>query len=118
MGGMINLNEHDAALVATVRAAIDAALANAKSPIAVTKKICVYATRYRNQGREAARRRHAFAGVCEVSNAPLEWKHAQLDEMDPEFGYSGRLRWVCSVANNSGKHSCGVCTGPARAGVQ
>ena len=39
-----------------------------------------------------------------ISNA-----HAHLDELEPEKGYAGRLRWVCQRANNSGKHSCGVC---------
>jgi hypothetical protein len=34
---------------------------------------------------------------------------AVLDEMEPEKGYSGPVRWVCHKANNSGKRSCGGC---------
>jgi hypothetical protein len=32
-----------------------------------------------------------------------------LDELEPEKGYEGRVRWVCPKANNSGRHSCGKC---------
>jgi hypothetical protein len=79
----------------------------------VAKRISVLAMRHRNKGRPAAMLRHPFKGICEVSGQPIERRHAELDEMEPELGYAGKLRWVCQVANNSGKHSCGGCTGPA-----
>ena len=110
---MLKLDDHDAALVALVKARLDAAVINAHSPSAVAKRIHSLAARHRMKGRVAAIKRHPFKGKCEVSGAPLDKVHAHLDELDPELGYSGRVRWVCQVANNSGRHSCGVCTGPA-----
>jgi hypothetical protein len=32
-----------------------------------------------------------------------------LDEIEPEKGYFGLVRWVCHKANNSGKCTCGGC---------
>jgi len=105
----LNLDDHDVALVAKVKAAFDAAIATAHQPIGVAKRIHSLAARRRNKGRLAAMKRYPFHGVCEASGMPLERQHAQLDELEPELGYGGKLRWVCSVANNSGKHSCGRC---------
>ncbi len=105
----LNLDEHDADLVKCVKAALDAAIAKAHQPIAVAKRVHSLAARHRIKGRLAAMRRHPFAGICEAGGLPLERKHAQLDELEPEIGYLGKVRWVCSVANNNGKHSCGRC---------
>jgi hypothetical protein len=106
---MLQLDEHDRALTELVRAAIDSAIANAHMRSAVAKRIAVVAMGHRNNGRNAAIRRYPFKNICEVSGAPLAREHADLDELDPELGYAGRLRWVCKLANNSGKASCGVC---------
>ena len=54
-------------------------------------------------------KRHPFRGICEASGKPLDKVYAVLDECEPEKGYSGKVRWVCQKANNSGKHSCGFC---------
>jgi len=102
---MLLLDEHDRALVETVRQAMDKALRKSHTPTAVAKRIAVLAVRQRNKGRAAAKRRHPFAGICEASGRPLAVEHADLDELDPELGYAGRVRWVCKRANNSGKHS-------------
>jgi hypothetical protein len=105
----LKLDEHDAALVATVKAALDAAILSAHNPVAIAKRIHSLAARHRMKGRQAAIKRHPFAGVCEVSGQPLERSHAQLDELDPELGYTGRVRWVCPKANHNGHYSCGGC---------
>jgi len=105
----LKLDEHDAALVASVKAALDAAILSAHMPSAVAKRIHSLAARHRMKGRAAAIKRHPFAGVCEASGQPLEKKFAQLDELDPELGYAGRVQWVCPQANKNGSHSCGVC---------
>ncbi len=105
----LKLDAHDTALVTLVKATLDAAIASAHAPSAVAKRLHSLAARHRMKGRAAAMKRHPFNNVCEASGAPLDKKYAQLDELDPEKGYAGRLRWVCSVANNSGRHSCGVC---------
>jgi restriction endonuclease Mrr len=105
----LKLDEHDAALVAAVKAALDAAIHSARMPSAVAKRIHSIAARHRMKGRHGAIKRHPFAGVCEVSGRPLDKQFAQLDELDPELGYAGRVRWVCSRANNNGHHSCGGC---------
>jgi hypothetical protein len=106
---MLKLDAHDRVLVSAVEAALLAAYEHAHSPVAVAKRIAVVAVRQRNRGRAAARKRHPFAGVCEASRRPLDKQDAVLDELDPELGYSGRLRWVCHKANSSGKRSCGGC---------
>ena len=85
------------------------AISIAHMPVAVAKRISVLATGQRNRGREAAKNKYPFKGICEASGLPLDKKHAELDEMEPELGYGGKVRWVCSRANNSGKHSCGAC---------
>jgi hypothetical protein len=108
----LNLDQHDIDLVKGVKAALDAAIAQAHQPIGVAKRVHSLAARHRNKGRAAAMRRHPFAGICEASGLPLERKHAQLDELEPELGFRGKVRWVCSVANNNGKHSCGRCGVP------
>jgi hypothetical protein len=105
----LKLDAHDQALVATVQAAMRGAISTAHTPVAVAKRIGVLATALRNRGRDVARKRHPFKGICEASGMPLDKKHAELDEMEPELGYAGKLRWVCSRANNSGTHSCGGC---------
>ena len=110
---MLKLDRHDQTLVAAVQAEMSKAIGAAHNPVAVARRIGVLATANRNKGRDAAVRGYPFKAICEVSGAPLDRQHAVLDEMDPELGYAGRLRWVCQVANNSGKHSCGVCVGPA-----
>ena len=106
---MLNLDEHDAALVALVKETLDAAIRNAHMPSAVAKRIHSLAARHRMKGRASAIKRHPFAGVCEASGKSLDRKHAQLDELDPELGYTGRVRWVCPKANNNGHHTCGGC---------
>ena len=106
---MLTLDPHDEALVAAARDAIDRAIAEAHTPVAVIKRISVLAVRHRNRGRRDAMKRHPFGGVCEASGAPLDIEHAHLDELEPELGYTGRVRWVCPRANNSGRYSCGVC---------
>jgi hypothetical protein len=105
----LKLDEHDTALVAKVKDALDAAIANAHRQSAVAKRIHSLAARYRNRGRTAAMKRHPFAGKCEASGRPLGKEHAQLDELDPELGFAGRVRWVCPGANNNGRYSCGGC---------
>ena len=109
----LKLDDHDQALVAAAQAGMVRAIEAARNPIAVAKRINVLATGYRNKGRNAAIRKYPFKGVCEISGRRLDKNHAVLDEIEPELGYAGRLRWVCPVANNSGKHSCGQCAGPA-----
>lgn len=106
---MLCLDAHDHALVERVRRIIDGAIARAHNPIAVTKRFAVLATGRRNRGRSVAMRRHPFSGVCEKSGQPLAREHAHLDELQPELGYAGPVRWVCQRANNSGRPSCGVC---------
>src|SRR5262249_19004904 len=103
---VLQLDGHDQALVEVVRQAMEAALRQAHTPTAVAKRVAVLAVRQRNKGRSAAKKRHPFAGICEASGQPLAAEHADLDELDPELGYAGRVRWVCKRANNSGKHSC------------
>jgi len=110
---MLKLDSHDQTLVAAVQAEMSMAIGAAHNAVAVAKRISVLATANRNKGRDAAIRRYPFKGICEVSGSPLDRQHAELDEMEPELGYAGKFRWVCQVANNSGKHSCGVCVGPA-----
>jgi hypothetical protein len=106
---MLRLDEHDQSLVELVRAVLDSAILRAHAPSAVAKRITTVAVRHRNHGRKAAIKRLPFTGICEASGQPLEVEHAHLDELEPELGYAGRVRWVCQRANNSGKHSCGVC---------
>jgi hypothetical protein len=96
------LDEYDAALVATLREAMTTAIARAHNPVAVRKRISALAARNRNIGRTQAMKRYPFKGVCEVSGLPLDRVHAHLDEIQPELGYEGELRWVCPKANNSG----------------
>jgi hypothetical protein len=103
----LKLDAHDQALVATVQAAMQEAISKAHMPVGVAKRISVLATAQRNRGRAAARKRYPFKGICEASGLPLDEKYAELDEIEPELGYAGKLRWVCSRANNSGTHSCG-----------
>lgn len=106
---MLILDEHDQALVEVARASIKKAMTDAHMPVAVVKRIVSIAVNHRNAGRAAAITRHPFKGVCEASGLPLDRNHAHLDEMEPELGYEGKVRWVCPRANNSGKHSCGGC---------
>jgi len=106
---MLKLDTHDEALVEKAKTAIAKAIASAHSPVAVAKRITVFAVRKRNRGRAAAIKRYPFKGICEASNSHLDAEHAVLDELQPELGYSGLLRWVCHKANNSGKSSCGKC---------
>lgn len=105
----LELDEHDSALVVAVKAVLDSAILNAHRPSAVAKRVTTLAVRYRNRGRDMAMKRHPFQGVCEASGAQLDRDHAVLDELEPELGYAGKVRWVCHRANNSGRHSCGVC---------
>ena len=105
----LKLDTHDQLLVAVVRKAMMEAIANAHTPVAVAKRISVVATAQRNLGRAAARKRHPFNEICEASGLPLDERHAELDALDPDLGYTGKVRWVCSRANHSGKHSCGGC---------
>jgi hypothetical protein len=105
----LKLSPHDQALVDAAVTAMRSAFENAHAPPAVAKRIAVLAVRQRNKGRAAAIRRHPFCGVCEQSGRPLQRQDAVLDEVEPERGYAGRVRWVCHKANNSGKRSCGAC---------
>lgn len=110
-GGMhlIKLDAHDEVLVKVAVAAMKEAFGEAHAPAAVAKRIAVVAVRQRNRGRAAAIRRHPFKDVCEASGRPIHRHDAVLDELEPEKGYLGRVRWVCHKANNSGKRSCGGC---------
>lgn len=105
----LNLDEHDYALVDVARAAIRAAVANANMPSAVAKRIVSEAVRHRNKGRADAIKRHPFQGICEASGLPLDDCDKVLDELEPEKGYAGKVRWICHKANNSGTRSCGGC---------
>ncbi len=105
----IQLNKHDQELVARVKTKIKEAYESADAPAAVAKSIASNAMRYRNRGRIQAKKRHPFKGICEASGKPIEKEDAHLDELEPEKGYAGKVRWVCPKANNSGKKSCGGC---------
>jgi hypothetical protein len=106
---MLTLDPHDEALVSAAKAAIEEAIASAHVPVAVIKRIVAFTVRHRNRGRADAIKRHPFKGICEASGKPLDRSHAHLDELEPELGYAGKVRWVCPRANNSGKYSCGGC---------
>lgn len=106
---MIKLNAHDSKLFALAVAAIETAIANAKAPAAVVRKIAAVAVRHRNKGRLAAKGRLPFNGTCAVSGRRLDERDAVLDEMDPHKGYKGPCRWICAKANKSGLRSCGDC---------
>ena len=106
---MIKLDAHDEALLNAAAASIREAFREAYKPAAVAKRIAVIAVRQRNRGRAAAIKRHPFTGVCEKGGGPLLRHDAVLDELEPENGYLGPVRWVCHKANNSGKRSCGRC---------
>jgi hypothetical protein len=101
----LKLDDHDCTIVSAVKAAMDKAFADAHAPTAVAKRISVLATARRNKGRNAAIRKYPFRGICEASGKPLDKEHAELDEIESELGYAGKLRWLCQRANNSGKHS-------------
>lgn len=105
----LKLDEHDQALVSAVQSTMQKAVLDAHIPIVVAKRISVLATAQRNKGRREAIKRIPFRGICEASGRPLERQHAELEQMEQELGYAGKLRWVCQRANNSGKHSCGKC---------
>lgn len=106
---MPKISKHDAALVASVKAALDAAIVNSEHPIAIAKRVHSPATRHRMKGRASAIKRHPFARMCEASGRPLDWSHAQLDGLDPEIGFTWRVRWVCPKATNNGHNSWGGC---------
>ena len=103
----LKLSKNDEALVQQVREVIRRAVKDAERPSAVAKKITSEAVRQRNKGRPAAIRSHPFQGVCEETGKPLDERDKVLDEMEPEKGYEGKVRWVCPRHNNSGKRSCG-----------
>lgn len=105
----ILLDRHDQKLFEAAVRGIGAAFRQAHKPAAVAKKIVSRAVRYRNQGRTAAKRRHPFQGVCEISGKRLLQIDAHLDELYPSEGFTGGVRWVCPKANNSGLRSCGGC---------
>ena len=105
----LRLLKRDEILATGVIKAMKIAISKAQEPAAVARKISSAATAQRNRGRDAARRRHPFKGVCEVSGRPLDKADAQLDEIEPNKGYAGKVRWVCPKANNSGRRSCGDC---------
>jgi hypothetical protein len=106
---MIRLDPHDEALTSAAIAAVRNAFREAHRPAAVAKRIAVVAVSQRNRGRAAAIKRHPFSGLCENGGGPLLRQDAVLDELEPESGYAGPVRWVCHKANNSGKRSCGRC---------
>lgn len=105
----LKLDEHDQALVTEFREALLGALSKAHNRTAVAKRISVLTTAQRNRGRRAALARHPFKGICEASGLSLAREQAELEQMEPELGYEGKLRWVCQRRNNSGTHSCGGC---------
>ena len=105
----LELDRHDQALFDAARMEIRAAIENARYPAAVAKKLVAEAMKHRNRGRHKAIKSYPFQGVCEASGKPLDRVDAVLDELDPELGYNGRLRWVCPKANHSGRRSCGHC---------
>jgi hypothetical protein len=105
----IQLDSHDAALAEIVCATIRSRITQANMPSAVAKRTAAVAIRHRNRGRTAAINRHLFQGICEASGLPLSDSDKVLDELEPEKGYAGKVRWVCPKANNSGKRSCGGC---------
>jgi hypothetical protein len=103
----LELSKHDEDLVQLVRVLIRSAVVKAERPAAAAKRIAAEAIKHRNKGRAAAIRSHPFTGVCEVTGRPLDTKDKVLDELEPEKGYEGRVRWVCPRCNNSGRRSCG-----------
>jgi hypothetical protein len=88
------LDEYDQAIVAALQVAMQDEILSAHNPVAVTKRISVLATAQRNRGRKAAKRGYPFKGICEASGLPLDENNAELDEMEPELGCAGKLRWV------------------------
>ena len=106
---MLKVDAHDQGLIDIAVAAMRTAVVAAHSPVAVAKRLVTVAVRHRNRGRLAAIKKYPFQGRCEASGLAIEKHDAVLDEMDPEQGYAGRVRWVCHKANNSGKRSCGGC---------
>ena len=105
----IHLDNHDQNLVEKSKATIKEAYESSHAPAAVAKSIASYTMRLRNKGRLKAIKNHPFKGICEASGKLLADEDKCLDEIEPEKGYSGRVRWVCPKANNSGKKSCGGC---------
>ena len=106
---VIHLNNNDKNLVEKAKATIKEVYESAHAPAAVAKSIVSHAMRYRNKGRREAIKDHPFMGICEASGKPLASEDKCLDELEPETGYSSRVRWVCPKANNSGKRSCSGC---------
>jgi hypothetical protein len=105
----IKLNDNDSKLVRKARSIIKEAYESAYKPAAVARSIASYAVKFRNRGRPEAIKRHPFEGICEASGKPLDDRDKVLDELEPEKGYRGEVRWVCPKANNSGRRSCGGC---------
>jgi hypothetical protein len=103
----LTLSKHDRDLVDFVREVLSMAVKKAERPSAVAKKIVSEAMKHRNKGRLAAMRSHPFTGVCEVTRKPLDPRDKVLDELEPEKGYEGKVRWACPKCNGSGKRSCG-----------
>jgi len=103
----LKISKHDETICRIVREVIRVAVRNAKMPSAVAKRITTVAVRHRNQGRKAAINSHPFNGICEETGKKLNPIDKVLDELEPEKGYKGKVRWVCPKCNNSGKHSCG-----------
>ncbi len=102
----IELTTKDREIAKNVELAILAAISEADMPPAVAKRIASVATRQRNKGRAAAMKRHPFKGVCEATGRPLDELDKVLDELEPEKGYYGKVRWICPKCNNSGNRSC------------
>jgi len=107
---MIRLSDRDTSLVQRVRAVVEEALREADVSTAVTKRLFAIMAKHRNRGRKPAMRRHPFFGICEASGKPLAREHAHLDEIIPEQGYEGPVRWTCPRGNGSGRHTCGGCS--------
>ncbi|OGF25748.1 hypothetical protein A2303_07170 [Candidatus Falkowbacteria bacterium RIFOXYB2_FULL_47_14] len=105
----LKLDQHDKGLTECIQGQIKEAIVSAHNPVAVAKRIGVIATKHRNKGRISAKKRYPFKGICENSGLPIDKSIASLDEVEPEKGYSGILRWVCQKANNSGLGTCGKC---------
>ena len=103
----LKLSKHDEDLVQLVRGVIRTAVKNAEVPSAVAKRITSEAVKHRNKDRAAAMRSHPSSGVCEATGKPLDFRDKVLDELEPEKGYEGMVRWVCPKCNNSGNRSCG-----------
>lgn len=97
---------HDEKIVADIKEALDRVMREADEPIVTMKRIASMAVSRRNKGMVKAKKR-PFHGICEATGNPLKDVDKVLDEVEPEKGYAGEVRWICPKCNNSGRRSCG-----------